>query len=396
MKRAGLLVVVVTLLAGAPAASAQNLLANPGAEDGASAPDGRIPVPVPGWETSGGFTVAPYGLPGLPASGGSGRQLFAGGSGSAATAVQSVPLGRRTAVADLGRLRATFGAVLGSSSDPAELDEAKAEIAFLGRSGKSIVTVTYLGTSAFGVAGPMTAPSAAPPGTRAVRVTLTATRRRGSYDDGYFDDLSLSLREVEPPPPRLGASFGVRVLRGIVRVRPAGHTRFTRVRGRVLLAVGSEVDARRGQVVISTATNAEGVVQRGRFSGAYFRVTQDEDDGLTDLVLTRGEFGACRAGAARAAKTRFSSVRRLFGSAKGRFRVRGRYSAATVRGTVWAVEDTCSTTLTQVMSGEVQVEEVVRSRRGFRSPLGGGGGGESPSVRKVTVKAGETYSADGR
>jgi hypothetical protein len=235
---------------------------------------------------------------------------------------------------------------------------------------------------------------------------MTATRDRGSYTDGYFDDLSLGLREVAPPPPRIGASFGVRVLRGFVRVRPAGRTRFTRVRGRVLLAVGSEVDARRGQVVISSAADAEGALQRGRFSGAYFKVTQ-EDDGLTNLQLTRGEFSDCSGTTAHAAKTGFTgSVRRLFGSAKGRFRVRGRFSAATVRGTVWDVEDTCTTTLTRVMRGEVEVEEVVR-RRGFRTPLGGGGeggggegggggGGGGGSTRTVTVKAGETYSADGK
>jgi hypothetical protein len=46
---------------------------------------------------------------------------------------------------------------------------------------------------------------------------------------------------------------------------------------------------------------------------------------------------------------------RLWGSGEGRFRTRGRFSAATVRGTVWLTEDRCDGTLTRVVKGKVSV-----------------------------------------
>jgi len=67
-------------------------------------------------------------------------------------------------------------------------------------------------------------------------------------------------------------------------------------------------------------------------------------------------------------------VRRLRGRAKGRFRTRGRYSAATVRGTNWTVADRCDGTLTSVKTGVVAV-------RDFRKR------------RDVTVRAGHSYLA---
>jgi hypothetical protein len=62
------------------------------------------------------------------------------------------------------------------------------------------------------------------------------------------------------------------------------------------------------------------------------------------------------------------------GRARGRYRTRGRYSAATVRGTTWTVTDRCDGTLTSVTSGRVVV-------RDFRTR------------RNVTVRAHRSYLA---
>ena len=43
------------------------------------------------------------------------------------------------------------------------------------------------------------------------------------------------------------------------------------------------------------------------------------------------------------------------GSGKGKFRTQGRYSAATVRGTIWLTQDRCDATLTTVVDGVVDV-----------------------------------------
>jgi hypothetical protein len=62
------------------------------------------------------------------------------------------------------------------------------------------------------------------------------------------------------------------------------------------------------------------------------------------------------------------------GNSSGRFRTRGRYSAATVRGTIWDTIDRCDGTLTRVRRGVVVV-------RDFRKR------------RKITLRAGKSYLA---
>ena len=68
------------------------------------------------------------------------------------------------------------------------------------------------------------------------------------------------------------------------------------------------------------------------------------------------------AAARQAAQLSRRTIRRLRANAKGRFRTRGRHSAATVRGTVWITADRCDGTLTQVKRGKVAVRDLRRKR----------------------------------
>ena len=70
---------------------------------------------------------------------------------------------------------------------------------------------------------------------------------------------------------------------------------------------------------------------------------------LTTLTLTGAL--ACGSSANIAAKKK----RRLWGDGKGKFRTKGKHSAATVVGTKWLVEDRCNGTLTKVRKGRVRV-----------------------------------------
>jgi hypothetical protein len=92
------------------------------------------------------------------------------------------------------------------------------------------------------------------------------------------------------------------------------------------------------------------------------------------LRLRGGSFSACPGTAAQARCGGGKPVRRLFGKGHGRFRTSGRYSATTVRGTVWRVEDRCDGTLTTVERGSAVIYDFVRKRR-------------------VTVTAGKKYLA---
>jgi DNA-binding beta-propeller fold protein YncE len=173
-----------------------------------------------------------------------------------------------------------------------------------------------------------------------------------------------------PPPlpaqvpslrPDLGQSLLADPVAGRIRIRLPGAEDFRPLSDIRELPMGSTIDARRGRVELTTVRDRRNRLQDGRFYGGLFRVRQRARDRfITELVLNerlrrcppRGD-----ASAARAAK------RRLWGNGNGRFRSRGRYSSAAVRGTRWLVQDSCDGTLTRVRTGVVAVRDFVRDRR---------------------------------
>ena len=66
--------------------------------------------------------------------------------------------------------------------------------------------------------------------------------------------------------------------------------------------------------------------------------------------------------AAHAAKTNTNVIQLLHASAHGKFRTSGRYSAATVLGTIWTVAARCDGTLTHAIRDEVEVTDFVRHK----------------------------------
>ena len=55
-------------------------------------------------------------------------------------------------------------------------------------------------------------------------------------------------------------------------------------------------------------------------------------------------------------------VRRLWGKGKGKFRTKGRYASATIRGTWWLTADFCKYTLVRVNEGSVTVQNLVSKK----------------------------------
>lgn len=192
----------------------------------------------------------------------------------------------------------------------------------------------------------------------------------------------------KPAPPILGKNVNVAPVSGKVLVRlpddAAGPARASaarrndldRVDGTVQgLPLGSKVDARRGTVKLISAKGRRGR-QSGKFSGAVFTIgqtTKGKNRGVTTLRLkpasrkrcklrrARGSSGADpRAGTAR--RGRRGLLRRLRGRAKGRFRTRGHYGSAIVRGTRWTIFERCEGTLVSVQEGKVAVRDLRRKR----------------------------------
>jgi hypothetical protein len=202
---------------------------------------------------------------------------------------------------------------------------------------------------------------------------------------------SVYVFEVAPatladlPDPQLGVSVNVQGISGTVLVGiPAGAASTARGGGKAnasqkgiefvplsqarQIPVGSFLDTSSGRVRLQSARNLAGVRQTGDFHGSIFQVKQSRKrrtKGLTHLVLKGASFRRCATGArgkgATAAANK-ATIRRLQGDANGRFRTRGRYSSATVRGTVWETADRCDGTLTKVRRGRVLVRDLRRKR----------------------------------
>ena len=169
------------------------------------------------------------------------------------------------------------------------------------------------------------------------------------------------------PTPAFGESVVVRPVRGTVRVRLRGSNRFVDLAALGAVPVGATLDTKRG-VVELTAQQRGGAVQRIRLNGGWFRVSQTRT--TTDFTLNE-PLARCRARAAAQRKSR-PRTRKLWGNGRGKFRTRGQYSAATIRGTRYLVRDSCAGTLTRVTKGRV----VVRHGR-----------------RSIVVRAGKSYLA---
>lgn len=130
-----------------------------------------------------------------------------------------------------------------------------------------------------------------------------------------------------------------------------------------------------GSLMVVTATGQIGKTQFATLTGGIFKVTQDRTGitkGLTDLNLVESAFpgaptyGVCKAGKsadqATVAKLSSKTLQLLKVSAHAKFRTTGRYSSATVRGTIWTIADRCDGTLTHVIRDPVLVDDFVRHR----------------------------------
>jgi len=179
-------------------------------------------------------------------------------------------------------------------------------------------------------------------------------------------------------PPVLGKRVVARPRLGTVLVRLPGASRFVPLTAIANLPMGAELDVADGSVVVYYATSPTGKRAKGIVTGGRFVVGQaaqyDHGQRPGEMTLsgplygcdaspqTQVRDGAQDARAHAAAHARHG--RRLKVRARGRIRTRGRYGAATVRGTRWTIIDRCAThprpgTLVVVSKGLVAVRSFV-------------------------------------
>jgi hypothetical protein len=172
-------------------------------------------------------------------------------------------------------------------------------------------------------------------------------------------------------PPVAGKNVNVEPVSGTVRIKRPGSNRFVELTAEAKIPVGSSIDTRRGRISITSAQGGGRTASADFFDG-LFKLTQNQGSKpVTTLTLTE-KLTCPRAGSAITAARK--KKRRLWGDGKGRFRTKGKHSAATVVGTRWLVEDRCRSTLTRVERGKVRVRDFARDKT-------------------VTVRAGKRYTA---
>jgi uncharacterized repeat protein (TIGR01451 family) len=207
-------------------------------------------------------------------------------------------------------------------------------------------------------------------GSATVTFALTATQTgpltasasaEGDYDPDQGNNsssatttiLSATAPAPPPPPPTQPGTYNA-VGTGTIKVngadRPADLV--------FVLNPGDVVDVTNGMITIRGFDGSFGVfsgTQDGSPSSVPAQFTVSIVDGVTVLTLVGGDFSVCTA--PRSVSANATPIRQLWGSAKGKFRTTGRYASATVRGTVWLVQDRCDGTFAQVVEDIVDVAD---------------------------------------
>jgi len=171
--------------------------------------------------------------------------------------------------------------------------------------------------------------------------------------------------------PVAGKSVNAIPVSGKVKVKLKGSNKFVDLAEAKNVPVGSTVDATDGRVTIVAAKQGG----QADFYDGIFKISQSAKGSKPLTTLTLTEPLSCP----KAKKSAITSAakkktRKLWGEGKGAFRTSGKYSAATVRGTKWLVQDYCDRTVTKVKQGVVSVRDNVKHRT-------------------ITVRKGKSYTA---
>jgi hypothetical protein len=218
-------------------------------------------------------------------------------------------------------------------------------------------------------------------------VRLVATNSAGT---SFGSDTTFTTLPAPAPrnPPALGQTFNIAPVSGVVLVKVGGQfVPLTQLRQ---IPHNAQINALHGTLQIITASGggpsgardaaAKGKkgktktkTQKGTFGGAVFRLNQAKrgrTKGLVTLTLLEGvvkggpTYAACKAGKAGEASAAASrkTLQLLRASAKGKFSTRGKYAAATVRGTKWSTADRCDGTLIRDITHSVTVTDLARHK----------------------------------
>jgi hypothetical protein len=204
----------------------------------------------------------------------------------------------------------------------------------------------------------------APAGTRYAAIAQINAAGPGG-GGGTTPTTTTTTTTTTPAPPATGTVTGTVLVNG----RPfTGGT----------IPYGSKVDVTKGTLVLKTDTGTLRLFGAAGVHAAFVLARgTDNKKPIVELRLIGGDFSVCpkrKTKSARQPTATSPTVRLLWGSGKGQFRTKGRYAAATVRGTIWLTADRCDGTFVRVRRGVILVSNI-------------------PRTRPVTLRAPKTYLA---
>ena len=174
------------------------------------------------------------------------------------------------------------------------------------------------------------------------------------------------------PTPTFNDEVVVEPVRGTVLVCPPRSTRCVPLRAGDAIPMGSTIDTKKGEVELTSLPSP-----RWHAADREVLATASSASPSRRRSPSSRSPRSSTAPAAPAPPQKKPKSRKLWGDGKGKFRTKGRYAAATVRGTKWLVQDACTTTLVRVTQGSVSVRDQVRKRN-------------------VIVRKGKSYTARAR
>ena len=178
---------------------------------------------------------------------------------------------------------------------------------------------------------------------------------------------SRARRGPDAHPARGDRRHGARGRRG--EGAPSGPHEWTTLTDDAPLPLGTAVDARRAGR--DRLGGTDGVEQNAVVTGASSASTRTSSARARPSSSRGGDFSACtarrgrRQGARRGRarkRAKGGVVRGLWAAGKGRFRTKGRFGTASVRGTRWATVDRCTSTTVKVFDGVVDVHDLLTGR----------------------------------
>jgi hypothetical protein len=187
-----------------------------------------------------------------------------------------------------------------------------------------------------------------PPGARSVTITMAARAPSGSYNDAFFDNVSLALVRRPVARPERGKTVLVKPSRGVVVLFRRGNRKV--ITHPVTVPVGTVVDASGGAATITSAIDRFGSeTASGSFSEGMFSIHQVGSD--TQISLGGNGPRVC------------SRPRRLVSRATGSFQVLAGASGSRPTSlfgsrfakAVWVAQDRCTATTVMPHAGRVDI-----------------------------------------